>query len=60
MLSAKLQNPDAAETGLRVIVEARELVTGHEEHLWEAELQRIEAELLAFCGSAADLGTNRP
>jgi predicted ATPase len=29
-------------------------VAGHEEHLWEAELQRIEAELLAFCGSAAE------
>ena len=54
MLSATLQNPDAAETGLRVIAEARELVAGHEEHLWEAELQRIEAELLAFCGSAAE------
>jgi predicted ATPase/class 3 adenylate cyclase len=35
----------AAEAGLRIIAEAQDLVARNDEHLWEAELKRVEGEL---------------
>ena len=46
MLATTLHNEGAAEAGLRVVAEATDLAAGHDEHMWDAELQRIEAELL--------------
>ena len=41
-----------AELGLHVVAEARELVAGHDEYMWEAEIDRIEGELLRVQGAA--------
>ena len=41
-----------AELGLHVVAEARDLVAGHDEYMWEAEIDRIEGELLRVQGAA--------
>jgi predicted ATPase len=46
----------AAEAGLRVIAEAKDLVARDDEHMWEAELKRLEGELGRVQGiSAVDI-----
>ena len=53
MLAETLQASGAAEAGLRVIAEAKDHAACHDEHMWDAELERTEAELLgAHTGSA--------
>jgi predicted ATPase len=41
-----------AEAGLRTVIEANELVARNEDRMWEAELARIEGELLRHRGEA--------
>ena len=41
-----------AELGLRAIAEARDLVARNDEHMWEAEIDRIEGELLWVQGAS--------
>src|SRR5262249_28460147 len=44
------------EAGLRIVAEAMELVGRNKEHMWEAELRRIEGELRRMQGvSAAEI-----
>jgi predicted ATPase len=43
----------AAEAGLRIIAEAQDLVARNAEHLWEAELKRVEGELRRVQGVSA-------
>ncbi|MDK1374109.1 adenylate/guanylate cyclase domain-containing protein [Sinorhizobium sp. 6-70] len=46
MLATTLQDSGAAEAGLRVVAEAKDCAACHDEHMWDAELERTEAELL--------------
>ena len=41
-----------ADPGLRVVAEAKDLAARNDEHMWEAELQRIEGELLRMQGAS--------
>jgi predicted ATPase len=41
-----------AESGLRAVAEARELVARNDEQMWEAEVDRIEGELLRVQGAS--------
>src|SRR6185312_10509399 len=45
MLATTYLQQRAAEDGLRVIAEAKDLVARDDEHMWEAELKRVEGEL---------------
>ena len=42
-----------SEDGLRVIAEAKDLVARDDEHMWEAELKRVEGELGRVQGTSA-------
>jgi predicted ATPase len=53
MLAAAYAQVGQAESGLRVITEAKDLVAGNHEHMWEAELDRIEGELMRVQGRSA-------
>ena len=44
MLATTHLQQRAAEEGLRVIAEAKDLVARNDEHMWEAELRRVEGE----------------
>src|SRR3954451_23343926 len=52
MLAAAYAQARQAERGLRVVVEAKDLVARNEEHMWEGELARIEGELLRVQGAS--------
>ena len=45
MLAEAYAQVGQAEPGLRAIAEAKDLVARNDEHMWEAELDRIEGEL---------------
>jgi predicted ATPase len=53
MLAAAYAQAGQAERGLRVVVEAKDLVARNEEHMWEGELARIEGELMRVQGASA-------
>jgi predicted ATPase len=53
MLAAAYAQVGRAEPGLRAILQAREVVTRNEEHMWEGEVDRIEGELLRVRGAPA-------
>ena len=53
MLAAAYAQVGQAEPGLRVIAEAKDLVAGNDEHMWEGELDRIEGELMRVQGASA-------
>jgi predicted ATPase/class 3 adenylate cyclase len=53
MLAAVYAQTGRAEAGLRVIAEAKDLVTRNDEHMWESELDRIEGELRRVQGASA-------
>ena len=53
MLATTHLQQRAAEDGLRVIAEAKDLVARDDEHMWEAELKRIEGELGRVQGTSA-------
>jgi predicted ATPase/class 3 adenylate cyclase len=56
MLATTELHCGAAEAGLRVISEAQDLVVRNDEHMWEAELKRVEGELRRVQrASAADI-----
>jgi predicted ATPase len=58
MLAAAYAQIGQAEPGLRVIAEAKNLVTSKDEHMWESELDRIEGKLIqAQGGSALEIET---
>ena len=58
MLATAHLQQRAAEDGLRVIAEAKDLVARDDEHMWEAELKRLEGELGRVQGiSAVDIQT---
>ena len=58
MLATAHLQQRAAEDGLRVIAEAKDLVARDDEHMWEAELKRVEGELGRVQGrSAVDIET---
>jgi predicted ATPase/class 3 adenylate cyclase len=58
MLATAHLQQRAAEDGLRVIAEAKDLVARDDEHMWEAELKRIDGELGRVQGrSAVDIET---
>jgi predicted ATPase/class 3 adenylate cyclase len=46
MLAVAYAQVGQAESGLRVIADAKNLVASNDEHMWEGELARIEGELL--------------
>jgi predicted ATPase len=52
MLAAAYAQVGQAEPGLRVVAEAKDLLARNEEHMWEAELGRIEGELLQVQGAS--------
>ena len=45
MLAATHLQAGAAEEGLSVIAQAKDLIARNNEHMWEAELRRLEGEL---------------
>jgi predicted ATPase/class 3 adenylate cyclase len=53
MLAETYAQSNQAVAGLRVIAEAKDLVVRNEEHMWEAELDRIEGELYRVHGAPA-------
>jgi predicted ATPase len=53
MLATAHLQQRAAEDGLRVIAEAKDLVARDDEHMWEAELKRVEGELSRVQGTSA-------
>ena len=53
MLATAHLQQRAAEDGLRVIAEAKDFVARDDEHMWEAELKRIEGELGRVQGTSA-------
>jgi predicted ATPase len=53
MLATTLQKSGAAEAGLRVVAEAKDQIARHAEHMWDSELERIEAELLGLRARSA-------
>jgi predicted ATPase/class 3 adenylate cyclase len=53
MLAEAHARSGQAEAGLQVISDAKDLVVRHEEHLWEAELDRVEGELYRVLGAPA-------
>jgi predicted ATPase len=56
MLATTYLHQRAAEDGLRVLAEAKDLVARDDEHMWEAELKRVEGELGRVQGiSAVDI-----
>jgi predicted ATPase len=56
LLAATELQCGAAEAGLRIITEAQDLVARNDEHMWEAELKRVEGELRRVQrASAADI-----
>jgi predicted ATPase/class 3 adenylate cyclase len=58
LAEAHLQH-GAAEEGLSVIAEAKDLVARNDDHMWEAELKRVEGELWRAQGaSTADIGAH--
>ena len=52
MLATAHLRQRAAEDGLCVIAEARDLVARNDEHMWEAELKRVEGELGRLQGTS--------
>jgi predicted ATPase len=52
MLAATHLQAGTAEEGLGVIAQARDLVVRNDEHMWEAELRRLEGELRAAQGAS--------
>ena len=58
MLATAHLQQGAAEAGLCVIAEAKDLVARDDEHMWEAEIKRLEGELGSIQGiSAVDIQT---
>jgi predicted ATPase/class 3 adenylate cyclase len=53
MLATTLQKSGAAESGLAVVAEAKDQAACHREHMWDAEVERIEAEMLELCARSA-------
>ena len=53
MLAETYARSGQAEAGLRVIIEAKDLVVRNDEYLWEAELDRVEGELRRVQGAPA-------
>jgi len=53
MLAAASLHEGRAEEGLAALAEAKDLVTRTDEHMWEAELRRIEGELRRMQGASA-------
>lgn len=53
MLAATYGQVGQAESGLRVIAEAKTLAERNEEHMWEGELDRVEGELRQMQGESA-------
>ncbi|RWK44302.1 adenylate/guanylate cyclase domain-containing protein [Mesorhizobium sp.] len=53
MLATTLQKSGAAEAGLAVVAEAKDQAACHYEHMWDAEVERIEAEMLELCARSA-------
>ena len=51
MLAAAHAQLGQTEAGLRVIAEANDLVARNNEHMWTAELRRVEGELRRVQGS---------
>ncbi|MDW9365332.1 AAA family ATPase [Sinorhizobium meliloti] len=49
MLATTLQKSGAAESALAVVAEAKDQAACHCEHMWDAEVERIEAEMLELC-----------
>jgi predicted ATPase len=52
MLAEAYARLGQAEPGLRAIAEGKDLVARNDEHMWEAELDRIEGELLRVQGAS--------
>ena len=52
MLAATHLQAGAAEGGLGVIAQAMDLVARNNEHMWEAELRRLEGELRSAQGAS--------
>jgi predicted ATPase len=53
MLAMSYLDERASEDGARVISEAKDLVARNDEHMWEAELKRIEGEWGRIQGASA-------
>jgi predicted ATPase/class 3 adenylate cyclase len=53
LLAALHLQRNEVDTGLQVIAEARELATCHHEHLWDAEIERLDSELRWAAGASA-------
>jgi predicted ATPase/class 3 adenylate cyclase len=52
MLAEASARAGQADVGLRAIAEGKELVSRNDEHMWEAELDRIEGDLLKVQGAS--------
>jgi predicted ATPase len=52
MLAATHLQAGAPEEGLGVIAQAKDLVARNDEHMWEAELQRLEGEMRSALGAS--------
>ena len=52
MLAEAYARLGQAEPGLRAIAEAKDLVARNDEHMWEAELDRVEGALLKMQGAS--------
>jgi predicted ATPase len=52
MLAEAYARLGQAEPGLRAIAEAKDLVARNDEHMWEAELDRVEGALLKVQGAS--------
>ena len=52
MLAEAYARLGQAEPGLRAIAEGKDLVARNDEHLWEAELDRVEGDLLKVQGAS--------
>jgi predicted ATPase len=52
MLAEAYARLGQAEPGLRAIAEAKGLVARNDEHMWEAELDRVEGALLKVQGAS--------
>ena len=53
MLATTLQKSGEAKAGLSVVAQAKDHAACHHEHMWDAELERTEAELLRSSGRSA-------
>jgi len=51
MLAEAYARLGQAEPGLRAIAEGKDLVARNDEHMWEAELDRVEGDLLKVQGA---------